>query len=63
MIKTIVFDIVKAVLLDQHFVAGVGNIYANDALFLSGLHPSSPIQKLQLGGRGTFFCPVCQPHK
>ncbi|MFA6602622.1 MAG: bifunctional DNA-formamidopyrimidine glycosylase/DNA-(apurinic or apyrimidinic site) lyase [Candidatus Shapirobacteria bacterium] len=30
---------VKLVLLDQHFFAGVGNIYANDALFLSRLHP------------------------
>ncbi|HSL93585.1 MAG TPA: DNA-formamidopyrimidine glycosylase [Bacillota bacterium] len=29
----------KALLLDQRFVAGVGNIYADEALFLSGLHP------------------------
>lgn len=30
---------VKVALLDQHFFAGIGNIYANDALFLSGIHP------------------------
>jgi formamidopyrimidine-DNA glycosylase len=33
---------VKSVLLDQHFFAGIGNIYANDALFLSKIHPSTP---------------------
>jgi formamidopyrimidine-DNA glycosylase len=26
-------------LLDQSFVAGVGNIYADEALFYAGLHP------------------------
>lgn len=29
----------KALLLDQAFVAGVGNIYADEALFIAGLHP------------------------
>jgi len=33
---------VKLVLLDQHFFAGIGNIYANDALFLSKIHPALP---------------------
>jgi len=117
---------VKLVLLDQNKFAGIGNIYANDALFLAKVHPqtsskkitllqaklihrslidimrqsvlsggstakdnkyvrpdgskglnqfsfrvyqragepclicSTPIQKLQLSGRGTFFCPNCQ---
>ncbi len=30
---------IKAVLLDQRRVAGVGNIYANEALFRSAIHP------------------------
>lgn len=30
---------IKAVLLDQHFVRGVGNIYADEALFRAGIHP------------------------
>ena len=30
---------IKAVLLDQRRVAGVGNIYANEALFRAGVHP------------------------
>jgi len=30
---------IKAFLMDSHMVAGVGNIYANEALFLAGIHP------------------------
>jgi formamidopyrimidine-DNA glycosylase len=29
----------KPLLLDQHFIAGVGNIYADEALFYSKIHP------------------------
>jgi formamidopyrimidine-DNA glycosylase len=29
----------KPLLLDQSFIAGVGNIYADEALFAAGLHP------------------------
>jgi formamidopyrimidine-DNA glycosylase len=32
----------KSFLLDQSTVAGVGNIYADEALFRAGLHPLSP---------------------
>jgi formamidopyrimidine-DNA glycosylase len=31
----------KPLLLDQHFIAGIGNIYADEALFLSRLHPQT----------------------
>ena len=30
---------IKAVLLDQRTIAGVGNIYADEALFRAGIHP------------------------
>lgn len=30
---------IKSVLLDQHFVRGIGNIYADEALFRAGIHP------------------------
>lgn len=30
---------IKSALLDQELVAGIGNIYADEALFLSGIHP------------------------
>jgi formamidopyrimidine-DNA glycosylase len=33
---------IRSWLLDQRRVAGVGNIYANEALFLAGIHPMTP---------------------
>lgn len=115
---------VKLVILDQAKMGGMGNIYANDALFVAKIHPKTPsnqlksdavkrlyeamrvvinkgietggasyshfvdiegmgghyqdhflvydregepcfecgttIEKFQLGGRGTYFCPSCQ---
>jgi len=37
---------VKLFLMDQRRVAGLGNIYAAEALFLAGIHPSRPAQRL-----------------
>ncbi|MDD4937890.1 MAG: bifunctional DNA-formamidopyrimidine glycosylase/DNA-(apurinic or apyrimidinic site) lyase [Candidatus Shapirobacteria bacterium] len=117
---------IKSVLLDQNKFAGIGNIYANDALFLAKINPmtsskkisrpkskilhqylidlmkesishggstakdnkyihpdgtvgqhqyhfrvyqrdkqpclicQTPIKRIKIGGRGTFFCPNCQ---
>ncbi len=36
-------------LLDQRVLAGVGNIYRNEALFLSGIHPLRPSGSLTAG--------------
>jgi formamidopyrimidine-DNA glycosylase len=36
----------KALLLDQMVVAGVGNIYADEALFRAGVHPRRPAGRL-----------------
>jgi formamidopyrimidine-DNA glycosylase len=113
---------VKAAILDQKTVAGLGNIYADEALWHAGIHPlrpagelapdevaalregirkalrlgirrqgadlgdgayaggrmqrefkvygrlgeacdrcGAPIEKTRAGGRGTWFCAVCQP--
>lgn len=114
---------IKKILMDQDKIAGIGNIYANEALFYAGIDPcrqsvslsksevaklhdavlqslrlgikhqgssirnyvnhegkrgamqdyfkvydraaqrcdcGGVIQKIQLNGRGTYFCPVCQ---
>ncbi len=112
---------IKLVLMDQSKIGGIGNIYANDALYWAGILPTRPakslsekeisrlkaaiekvislglkyggssentyvniegkqgyymdhaavyqqkndpkghsIKKIQLGGRGTFYCPRCQ---
>jgi formamidopyrimidine-DNA glycosylase len=39
---------VKLVLLDNKVVAGIGNIYACDGLFLAGVDPSKPAKELSL---------------
>lgn len=39
---------IKVLLLDQEIVAGVGNIYASEALFLARLHPGRPGDSLTL---------------
>jgi formamidopyrimidine-DNA glycosylase len=116
---------VKAALLDQRAAAGIGNIYADEALWYARVHPltpagqldaeqiaalrtgvrkalelgvarqgatlrdyrgadgrsgrmqrefrvygrtgepcfrcGTPVEKIRAGGRGTWFCPICQP--
>jgi formamidopyrimidine-DNA glycosylase len=37
---------VKKVIMDQRRLAGVGNIYANEALFAAGIDPSKPARRL-----------------
>ncbi len=37
---------VKSLLLDQRLVAGLGNIYADEALFYAGIHPRRPGKSL-----------------
>ncbi len=37
---------IKAILLAQEIIAGIGNIYADEALFLSGIHPLTPASEL-----------------
>ena len=34
--------VIKSVLLDQSLIAGIGNIYADESLFDSGIHPKRP---------------------
>lgn len=39
---------IKPVLLDQHLVAGLGNIYVDEALFRCRIHPLTPARNLTL---------------
>jgi formamidopyrimidine-DNA glycosylase len=39
---------IKKTIMDQRRVAGIGNIYANEALFAAGIDPSKPTDKLTL---------------
>ena len=40
---------IKAAILDQRLIAGVGNIYADEALFQAGVHPTRPAGSLDPG--------------
>lgn len=37
---------IKLLLMNSHIVVGVGNIYANEALFKAGIHPAMPAGEL-----------------
>jgi formamidopyrimidine-DNA glycosylase len=37
---------IKKVLMDQRAIVGVGNIYANEALFAAGIDPSKPARRV-----------------
>lgn len=39
---------IKSLIMNSHLLVGVGNIYANESLFLSGLHPLKPAKDLTL---------------
>ncbi len=39
---------VKALLLEQSITSGLGNLYADESLFLSGIHPERPASSLSV---------------
>lgn len=43
---------IKLALMDNHVVVGVGNIYANEALFHAGIHPGRAANRVSLGRLG-----------
>lgn len=43
---------VKTVLLDQHVIAGLGNIYVCEALFRAGINPATPAKNLSASPDG-----------
>jgi formamidopyrimidine-DNA glycosylase len=43
---------VKKVLMEQHKIAGIGNIYANEALWRAGIDPSRSAASVSLGEAG-----------
>lgn len=45
----------KPLLLNQNFIAGIGNIYADEALFRSGLHPLRKAEKLTLNQKKKLY--------
>ena len=46
--------VIKSLLMDQKRIAGIGNIYADDILFRSGVHPQTPAKKLGAASIGVI---------
>ena len=46
---------IKAALMDQGLVAGIGNVYADEILFQAGLRPEVPVAALDEGWRERLF--------
>ena len=38
---------IKSVLMDQHNISGIGNVYTDEILFQSGVHPKTKVSKLK----------------
>ena len=51
---------IKAALLDQRNIAGIGNIYADEALFLSHLNPEAPAGSLRPAERRSLHAAIQQ---
>ena len=46
---------IKALLLDQKAIAGIGNIYADESLFAAGIHPETPADSLCVEAKDRLF--------
>jgi formamidopyrimidine-DNA glycosylase len=51
---------IKAFLMDARRIVGVGNIYANESLFLAGIHPRVPARRLSLERCGRLSAAIKQ---
>jgi formamidopyrimidine-DNA glycosylase len=49
---------IKAALLDQHVVAGIGNMYADEALFQAGIHPLTAANALTAPEVESLWCAI-----
>jgi formamidopyrimidine-DNA glycosylase len=49
---------VKALLLDQSFLAGLGNIYADESLFAAGIHPQRRSSSISPAEARNLLCAV-----
>jgi formamidopyrimidine-DNA glycosylase len=49
---------IKQVLMDQTFIAGIGNIYSDEILWDAGLHPLSRVEKLEIKDLRKLFVSV-----
>ncbi len=50
----------KALLMHQQVIAGIGNIYANEILFRAGLHPNLQVSQLSVRKIETLYTIMCE---
>ncbi len=46
---------IKSLLMTQEIVAGLGNLYADETLFQTGIHPRRPVDKLSAAERRAVY--------
>ncbi len=51
---------IKPLLLDQRFVAGIGNIYADEALHRAGIHPLTPSHRISARRAGALLASIVE---
>jgi formamidopyrimidine-DNA glycosylase len=51
---------VKQFIMNSHIVVGVGNIYANEALFLAGIHPNRKVNRISSLRFADLVCKIKQ---
>ena len=51
---------IKKALLNQEIIAGIGNIYADEALYVSGIHPARPSNSLTVAEINSLFRAIRQ---
>ena len=49
---------IKLVLMDNHLIVGIGNIYANESLFRAGIRPATPANRVSQP-RYARLCTMC----
>lgn len=49
---------VKSFIMDSHVVVGIGNIYANEALFEAGIHPLREAGRISIGRYGRLVSAI-----
>lgn len=52
--------LVKAVILDQSVICGLGNIYADEALYMAGIHPMRRAGSLSMGEAEKLLEAACE---
>ena len=49
---------IKAVLLDQSIIAGIGNIYADESLWMAKVHPKTLVRKLTIADISNIYSSI-----